>query len=250
MTCMRIFGAAFAASIAAGGAGGQASPPSAPAPARPPRHIAGAIVPADYPPGALRRGTGGASEVSVAIGPDGRATGCTIVRTSGNAELDRRACTIITTRFRWEPAADAAGRPVASTTSLTIDWQVRTTTVPRRPPRGWQRGARRAREARAGPQPPQQLSGTILDSDYPAEAIRARAQGDTAIEVAVDALGRPSACTILSSSGHRALDEKSCDMVVTRFVWAPGRDEAGQPVAGTVRRTIRWRLPGRPRSRR
>lgn len=239
----------FAAAAAISGQAPGASPPAF-APATPPRQIAGEFSGDDYPAVAMRRSVHRPSQVRVAIGPDGRATGCSVVQSSGEAALDERACTILVHRFRWTAATDSAGRPVASSMPYTIEWRVRTTTVMRRPPKGWLRGARRAAEPASGPQPPSLLSGTISDSDYPIEAIRARAQGNVEIEIHVDTLGRPSACTIVASSGHTSLDEKSCDMVVTRFVWAPARDEAGQPVAATTRRTIRWQLPTRRGRRR
>jgi protein TonB len=56
--------------------------------------------------------------VSYRVRTDGRVDRCTVLRTSGYEILDRETCRLIERRFRYEPARDAAGRP--------IDWEVRT----------------------------------------------------------------------------------------------------------------------------
>ena len=50
----------------------------------------------------------------VTVGTDGRAKACTIERSSGSPQLDARTCELIKQRFVYEPARDAAGRPVES----------------------------------------------------------------------------------------------------------------------------------------
>jgi hypothetical protein len=48
----------------------------------------------------------------LAVGPNGRATGCTIVQTSGSAETDALACRYFTRRGEWRSHRDAQGRRV------------------------------------------------------------------------------------------------------------------------------------------
>lgn len=100
------------------------------------------------------------------------------------------------------------------------------------------------------PPPPRQAarapvhrSGTITDDDYPASAIRAEAQGTTGIRLSVGADGRVSGCAVSRSSGNAALDSTACSLAQRRFRFTPAQDTNGTAVAGTVTRSIQWRLP-------
>ena len=53
---------------------------------------------------------------------NGRAGGCTVVRSSGHAALDATTCRLIEKRFRFEPARDAQGRPVQELRGWKQDW--------------------------------------------------------------------------------------------------------------------------------
>jgi protein TonB len=76
----------------------------------------------DYPPAAKRAGIEGSVTVRYTVGLDGRASGCAVTRSSGNAELDAATCRIIERRFRYRPAKDRQGRSVAETVRRTFDW--------------------------------------------------------------------------------------------------------------------------------
>jgi TonB family protein len=89
--------------------------------------------------------------------------------------------------------------------------------------------------------------GVSVD-DYPAEALRDKAQGTTRFEVAVDADGKATACTVLKSSGHASLDQQACAVLMSRARFKPARDDAGNPVAGTWRHLVVW-IPGNAASR-
>lgn len=86
--------------------------------ATPPVRIAGALTNADYRRTRPPEGAAGTVVVSYRIRTDGRVDRCTVLRSSGYAVLDEATCRLIEQRFRFEPARDAAGRP--------IDWEVRT----------------------------------------------------------------------------------------------------------------------------
>lgn len=45
------------------------------------------------------------------ISPTGRVTACTIVQSSGHADLDKLACDTVTRRARFTPARDKDGKP-------------------------------------------------------------------------------------------------------------------------------------------
>lgn len=74
----------------------------------------GTIRDRDYPRDASRERAGGEVEVRFTIEADGRVTGCGVTKSSGNAALDRRTCELIEARFRFKPATNAAGEPIAS----------------------------------------------------------------------------------------------------------------------------------------
>jgi TonB family protein len=99
------------------------APTAAPATSGPPRLIGGSISEADYPASALRAGAAGTTGVSIQIGADGRVTGCSVTRSSGNGALDATTCALVQRRFRFQPATQN-GRPVASTTSRAMVWSL------------------------------------------------------------------------------------------------------------------------------
>ncbi|MBD3728330.1 MAG: TonB family protein [Sphingomonadales bacterium] len=59
--------------------------------------------------------------VYMTVGTDGRASNCRVTKPSGDAEADRIVCQLAVERFRFKPAMDANGNPVAS----TYGWQQR-----------------------------------------------------------------------------------------------------------------------------
>lgn len=91
----------------------------------PPVRIEGALSNADYRRARPPEGAAGTVGVSFRVRTDGRVDQCTVIRSSGFAVFDEATCRLLTQRFRFRPARDAAGRP--------IDWTIRTeyTWVPR-----------------------------------------------------------------------------------------------------------------------
>jgi len=87
-----------------------------------PVKIAGDIVSArDYPRATRDLRLGSAVTVALTVNAEGRVSDCRIVRASRDPEADRITCILATQRFRFRPARDAAGRPVAS----VYGWQQR-----------------------------------------------------------------------------------------------------------------------------
>ncbi|MGA9581080.1 MAG: energy transducer TonB [Allosphingosinicella sp.] len=86
------------------------------------RLIAGRIRDSDYPPAASRAGATGTVVVHLSVDPDGRVGGCRIARSSGSAELDEATCRLARQRFRYRPASDSQGRPVADTVGWKQTW--------------------------------------------------------------------------------------------------------------------------------
>jgi len=77
----------------------------------------------DYPATALRQGLFGTVEVAFAVDATGRATGCTVVKSSGSVILDDATCTAMMPRARFEPARDANGKAIADTSPRRVRWQ-------------------------------------------------------------------------------------------------------------------------------
>jgi len=103
------------------GAGGAGSGTGGGGTSRPVK-IAGDIVSArDYPRTTRDLRLGSAVTVALTVNAEGRVSDCRIVRASRDPEADRITCILATQRFRFRPARDAAGRPVAS----VYGWQQR-----------------------------------------------------------------------------------------------------------------------------
>jgi protein TonB len=98
-----------------GGGGGRGTPA---------RLIRGSIDPEDYPDAAYRSRTTGVVYISFLVTPDGRVRDCRITRSSGSRALDAVTCRLIERRFRYRPARDPAGNPVASTISGQHEWSI------------------------------------------------------------------------------------------------------------------------------
>ena len=97
--------------------------------------LSGSLRGLDYPSRARRSGAGGSVTVRYWVEIDGSVTGCTITKSSGNAELDQATCGLIERRFRYEPARDAQGRLVRDVSGGTHVW--------------WTEPRRRSRDRRA-----------------------------------------------------------------------------------------------------
>lgn len=82
----------------------------------------GTIRDRDYPKDASRAKVGGEVEVRFTIQPTGRVTGCRVTRSSGDTSLDATTCRLIEERFRFKPATNAAGEPIASQYGWRQSW--------------------------------------------------------------------------------------------------------------------------------
>ena len=93
--------------------------------ARPAQRIAGALSDSDYPGWAKQARAEGTVFVSFTVATDGHVTGCRVTRSSGYAELDALTCRLVEKRFRYRPALDRTGSPVAATLSTNFTWAPR-----------------------------------------------------------------------------------------------------------------------------
>jgi protein TonB len=90
----------------------------------PARWLRGSIFDSDFPDSAYRPGLRGIVHLRFVVAPDGRVSDCAVTRSSGSAALDETTCRLIMRRFRYRPARDGMGRPIAQTIRGQHDWEV------------------------------------------------------------------------------------------------------------------------------
>ena len=76
-----------------------------------------------YPSEALRRNETGTVVLQVQVDAQGQPVSVEVAQRSGSRDLDRAAVEAVS-RWRFSPARDAAGKPVAGTLSVPIDFKL------------------------------------------------------------------------------------------------------------------------------
>ncbi len=95
--------------------------------------------------------------------------------------------------------------------------------------------------------PPRQIKGRLKFSDMPLSLREAGAGGTVSVRYHVQVSGRASDCVVTRSSGYRALDALTCELLEERFRFRPSRDETGQPVRSLIEESYSWITePARP----
>jgi protein TonB len=87
-----------------------------------PRRLSGHLSYDDLPVGLLSLGEESSVEVRYTVNPDGRASKCRAVQSSGYSLLDTLACQLIEKRFRFRPARNRAGQAVRADIIETHTW--------------------------------------------------------------------------------------------------------------------------------
>ena len=87
------------------------------------------------------------------------------------------------------------------------------------------------------------LPALFSTDDYPVEAIKREEQGTVSFQLAINRRGRVSKCSIVGSSGSKALDQATCSILKTRGRFAPARDAQGKRVPDNYSGRVRWELP-------
>ncbi len=77
------------------------------------------------PPGGRQARFGTSVTVYMTVGADGRASNCRVVRPSPDPEADGIVCRLAEQRFRFRPATDREGNPVAATYGWRQEWFAR-----------------------------------------------------------------------------------------------------------------------------
>jgi TonB family protein len=79
---------------------------------------------------------------------------------------------------------------------------------------------------------------------YPARAMAAREQGLVGFKVRLDKAGQPTNCEVTHSSGHRLLDEETCQLILIHAVFKPVKDAAGNKTNQVSEGVVNWKIPG------
>ena len=74
------------------------------------------------PPGGRQARFGTSVTVYMTVGTDGRASGCRVARSSPDAAADAIVCRLAEQRFRFRPATDGQGNPVAASYGWRQEW--------------------------------------------------------------------------------------------------------------------------------
>lgn len=196
----------------------------------------------DYPVAAMREEREGTTGFRLTIGVDGLPTGCEIISPSGHGDLDAATCDLLMLRARFTPGRDAAGQAVGGTYSNRIRWQI---------PRGDDEAAETAGFALDTAQeswpraaiPDDGFARIDPAEHYPAAALAAREEGLVAMELAIDAAGRVTACKVNESSQSAALDDAACALMRSQGKFQPALDSDGKATKSVLAANFRWTLP-------
>lgn len=89
-----------------------------------PEWVGGKIKSSDYPEAARAAGAQGTTSVTIAVTAQGRVSGCRIVHSSRNRDLDAATCDLVMRRFRFRPARDSAGHAVSGEVDYDQEWEM------------------------------------------------------------------------------------------------------------------------------
>jgi protein TonB len=97
-------------------------PPAAPKVAQRATQRGGSISDEDYPSSSIRNEEAGTSVATFTIGTDGKVASCNA--SGASPTLDAETCKLIIRRFRFKPALDTSGQPIAETKSQRVTWRL------------------------------------------------------------------------------------------------------------------------------
>jgi len=91
--------------------------------------------------------------------------------------------------------------------------------------------------------PPKPVEGAnfFSDDDYPDSARQEEEEGIVRVKFLVDRMGTPNQCSVIESSGFKALDDRTCQVILDRFRYLPAIKD-GTPINYELTQFTRWRL--------
>lgn len=105
-----------------GGGSGEGGGRARPRLAAEPEAIRGYFNKNDYPKALRETKPKGTTGAEVMVGVDGRPLSCRITDPSGIPLFDSETCRLLLKRFRFRPARDMSGKPVAAPWAMDVDW--------------------------------------------------------------------------------------------------------------------------------
>jgi TonB family protein len=79
--------------------------------------------------------------------------------------------------------------------------------------------------------------------DYPKSSIASDSEGRIIVTIHVDEKGRPSSCSVTSSSGDSGLDSLTCSLLIRRARFVPAKGKQGQAVTSQYSQKVTWQIP-------
>ena len=174
----------------------------------------------NYPSEALMKGVDGTVTMRIDIGADGRVSSCEVTETSGSPVLDSSACSGMETYARYEPARDAQGQSIASSTTQSVRYVLpKNAFVP---------------PAFDHPVPVQENAWreAAFDREYNA-ALREADVKYVVFQLVIDESGNPSGCGMNVSTGDAALDRQGCAALLEHAQFKPAMLPNADKVPGS-----------------
>jgi len=88
--------------------------------------------------------------------------------------------------------------------------------------------------------PKAELAAFFSTEDYPREAWSTGKGGTVGVLIWVEATGRVSTCEVIETSAAPVLEKATCDVLIKRGKFTPGKDAAGRAVRAPNFARVRW----------
>lgn len=82
----------------------------------------------------------------------------------------------------------------------------------------------------------------VLQQNYPTHLLRSRTEGRVQIILTVNAMGRPTNCTIAAATRPQAFDDTVCLLLLQNAKFEPARDESGRAIAALYATRVTFKL--------
>ena len=171
--------------------------------------------PSDYPAAQVRSGEQGRVYFSVLVNPAGAVESCSVIQTSGSAELDAATCALLLKRARYKPARDGTGKRYALDRH-SVGWSI--PDFKRRP---------------EAPPPPPLLTVTV--AGFPDGGKDDRS---VAVLLDIDKAGDIVRCEGLTDSKQRELIASACSQMATQWMPLPLTNRVGEKVTYLRRESV------------
>jgi TonB family protein len=88
-------------------------------------------------------------------------------------------------------------------------------------------------------------NGEFIARHYPIRALKAREQGKVGFRLVIDPDGTLGSCEVTETSGSKALDNETCELILRYARLKPVRNPDGRAVRAVQNGYINWKLPSR-----